>query len=240
MSNYTVFAQYYDRLLKNAEYEVRSEYISGFFNAYGINGGKLLDLACGTGEFSKYFSQKGFEVTGIDLSEDMLTVAKSKCPDAKFIKGDISSFELSEKYDCCICCLDSLNHLTEKEEWINCFKSVYKALKTDGLFIFDVNSVYKHNNVLAGNSFVFDEDDFFLAWDNEDLGDNRVRIFLDFFINNGKNYDRYSECFDELAFEIKDIKEMLSDFDILGIYGDLSDKSPEYNEERVYFVCKRK
>lgn len=240
MSNYTVFAQYYDRLLKNAEYEVRSDYISGFFNAYGINGGKLLDLACGTGEFSKYFTEKGYEVTGVDLSEDMLTLAKSKCPEGKFIKGDISSFNTSEEYDACICCLDSLNHLTNREEWINCFKCVYNSLKSGALFVFDVNSVYKHNNVLAGNSFVFDEDDFFLAWDNEDLGDNKVRIFLDFFVFNGKNYDRYSECFDELAFETEDIKTMLNDFEILGIYGDLSNSAPKDDSERIYFVCKRK
>ena len=169
MSNYGIFARYYDELLKNAEYEVRSDYISGFFNAEGIKYGKLLDLACGTGEFAKNFIHKGFDVVGIDLSEEMLTVAKAKCPDVRFFRGNISSFELSEKFDCCICCLDSLNHLCSKEEWTGCFSSVYNSLKSGGIFIFDVNTVYKHNNILANNSFIFDEKDYFLAWDNEGL-----------------------------------------------------------------------
>ena len=214
MSNYGVFARYYDRLCKNVDYEVRSDYISGFFNAEGISGGKLLDLACGTGEFSKIFSSKGYDVTAMDLSEDMLTVAKSKAPQVNFIKGDITDFDFNQTFDACICCLDSINHLIKPEMWQRCFSSVSKSLKSGGMFVFDVNTVYKHKNILSGHSFVFDEDDFFLAWDNEGINDNLVRIFLDFFVYNGESYDRYSECFDELALDSKEIISMLNDFEV--------------------------
>ena len=240
MSNYGVFARYYDRLCKNVDYEVRSDYISGFFNAEGISGGKLLDLACGTGEFSRIFSSKGYYVTAMDLSEDMLTVAKSKAPQVNFIKGDITDFDFNNSFDACICCLDSINHLIKPEMWQSCFSSVSKSLKSGGMFVFDVNTVYKHKNILSGHSFVFDEDDFFLAWDNEGINDNLVRIFLDFFVYNGKSYDRYSECFDELALDSKEILSMLNDFEVLGIYNDLSTEPENAESERLYFICKRK
>ena len=78
-----------------------------------------------------------------------------------------------------------------------CFDCVYNSLDNGGVFVFDVNTVYKHQCILADNTFVFDEEDFFLSWDNEYLGDNTVRILLDFFVFNGSSYDRYSEEFNE-------------------------------------------
>ncbi len=241
MNNYGVFARFYDSLCENVDYEVRSDYISDFFNAENKNEPKLLDLACGTGEFTKYFKGKGFNVTGMDLSSDMLTVAKEKVPDAEFLLGDMRSFDFGNSFDFCICCLDSLNHLTDKNDWKSCFESVYKSLSKDGVFVFDVNTVFKHNFVLADNSFIFDEEDFFLAWDNELTDENKVRIFLDFFIFNGKNYDRHSEQFDELAIPTDEISEMLKEYFIIdGIYDDLSNSAEKADSERIYFVCKRK
>lgn len=241
MSNYGVFAQYYDKLLSNGEYEVRSDYISGFIIDNGINSGKMLDIACGTGEFTKYFVNKGFDVTGLDLSEDMLSIAKSKCPDTLFLRCDMREFDFKGEFDCCICCFDSINHLNFAEDWKKCFDSVARSVKSGGMFIFDVNTEYKHNCVLSGNSFIFDEEDCFLAWDNYGEGDGNVDIFLDFFIYNGKNYDRYSENFSETAFKSDFIVNMLKDnFQILGIYNDLT-KEPENEESvRLYFICKRK
>ena len=104
----------------------------------------------------------------------------------------MTDFELPHKVDCCVCSLDSINHLKDIVEVKKCFDCVYNSLNDGGVFVFDVNTVYKHKNVLGNNTFVFDEEDFFLSWDNEYLGDNTVRILLDFFVYNGKNYDRFS------------------------------------------------
>ncbi len=238
--SYNTFALFYDRLTENADYEVRSDYISNFFSQYGSGGKNVLDLACGTGTLCALLSAKGYDVTGIDLSADMLTVAKNKCPDSKFICADISDFDISEKFDFCTCTLDSINHLSDINEVKKCFHSVYNCLKKDGLFVFDVNTIYKHNEVLCDNTFVFDEEDFFLSWDNELMENNQVRILLDFFIFNGKNYDRFSEEFVETAYSVDELKSALKDFEIIGIYDEITENSPKSDSERIHFVCRRK
>lgn len=238
--SYNTFALFYDRLTENADYEVRSDYISNFFSQYGNGGKKVIDLACGTGTLCVLLSAKGYDVTGVDLSADMLTVAKNKCPDSEFICADISDFDISEKFDFCTCTLDSINHLADINEVKKCFNSVYNCLEKGGLFVFDVNTIYKHNEVLCDNTFVFDEEDFFLSWDNELMENNQVRILLDFFVCNGKNYDRFSEEFVEIAYSVDELKSALKDFEIIGIYDELTENSPKSDSERIYFVCRRK
>lgn len=240
MSSYNTFARYYDILTENVDYKVRSDYISNFFYELGKEKCRVLDLACGTGSIGICLSELGYNVIGIDLSEDMLTVASSKCDDISFIKGDMTDFSLDEGVDCCVCSLDSINHLTSIELVKKCFDCVYSSLNDDGVFVFDVNTIYKHNNVLDNNTFVFDEDDFFLSWDNENMGDNVVRILLDFFVFNGESYDRYSEEFCERAYSIEELKSILDKFEIIGIYDELTKDAPKEDSERVYFVCKRK
>lgn len=238
--SYKAFAQFYDILTDNVDYTAGCDYISGFFSRYGNGGVRLLDLACGTGTISKIFADKGFDVTGIDLSEDMLTAAEEKCNGSvRLLKGDISDFNLAEKFDICICTLDSINHLENIDAVKSSFNCVRNSLADDGLFIFDVNTIYKHREVLADNTFVFDEEDFFLSWDNE-CENNTVRILLDIFVFNGKSYDRYSEEFFETAYAADEITQALDGFEIIGIYDNLSENPPHSESERIFFVCKRK
>ncbi|MDE6659850.1 MAG: methyltransferase domain-containing protein [Eubacterium sp.] len=240
---YNYFALHYDELTENVDYKVRSEYISGFFNKYGISkDDTVLDLACGTGTMSLLFKEQGYQVIGVDLSSEMLSIADNKANgDISFIKAEMQNFELSKPVDACICCLDSLNHLHSLEEVNKTFECVYNSLNENGIFIFDVNTIYKHRNVLANNTFVFDEENYFLSWDNELIDDYSVRILLDFFVFNGNSYDRYSEEFAETAFETEDLSASLSPyFEVLGIYDDMTLEKPKKDSERLYFVCKRK
>ncbi len=243
MKSYNYFAEIYDDLTENVDYKVRSEYISGFFNSYGLKAGsKILDLACGTGSFALELINKGYSVTGIDKSSEMLTIADNKLKGkVSLVNAEMQNFVLTESVDAVICMLDSINHLESENDVNNCFKCVYNSLNKNGLFIFDVNTVYKQNYILADNSFVFDEENYFLSWDNEPLDNNKVRILLDIFNYNGVNYDRYSEEFIETAYDIDCLIRLLTPyFDVLGIYDDLSLEKPETSSERLYFVCKRR
>ncbi|MBQ7740151.1 MAG: class I SAM-dependent methyltransferase [Eubacterium sp.] len=243
MNSYNTFAFYYDRLTENAEYEVRSEFISNFFYRYNNGNMSVLDLACGTGNITKYLSEKGYEITALDLSEEMLSVAQNKnINNAVFIKGDMTDFELPYKVDNCVCSLDSINHLSCIEDVKKCFKCVYNSLNEGGIFIFDVNTIYKHKVILADNSFIFDEEDFFLAWDNTSLDERTVQINLDFFIFNGKSYDRYSEEFTEKAYETNELVNALREtgFEVLMICNDCKEEPLNEKSERAYFICKRK
>ena len=240
---YNYFALHYDELTENVDYKVRSEYISGFFNKHGISKtAKILDLACGTGTMSLLFREQGYQVIGIDLSSEMLSIADNKAKgDISFIKAEMQNFDLSEPVDACVCCLDSLNHLHSLEEVKNTFECVCHSLNENGIFVFDVNTIYKHRNILANNTFVFDEESYFLSWDNELIDDYSVRILLDFFVFNGNSYDRYSEEFTETAFETEDLSAALSPyFEVLDIYDDMTLEQPKKDSERLYFVCKRK
>ena len=240
MASYNIFAEFYDDLTQNVEYEKIAKYVSSFFKKYYPSGKTVLDLACGTGTLSKLLNEEGQNIIGIDLSDDMLCIASSKSVDnASFIKGDISSFALPQKVDYCVCSLDSINHLKSIEQVGECFNCVYNSLVDGGIFVFDVNTVYKHKNVLNDNTFVFDEENFFLSWDNEYLGENTVRILLDFFVFNGVNYDRFSEEFCEKAYEISELENKLNKFKILGVYDELTLTEPKNDSERIYFVCKK-
>ena len=240
---YNYFALRYDELTENVDYKVRSDYISDFFNKLGLSeDASLLDLACGTGTMSLLFKEKGYRVIGVDLSSEMLSIADNKAKGAiPFIRSEMQNFSLTEPVDACICCLDSINHLNSIKDVKKTFECIYSALNENGILIFDVNTVYKHRNILADNSFVFDEENYFLSWDNEQIDDYSIKIMLDFFVYNGKNYDRYSEEFIETAFETEALSAALKPyFEILGIYDDLSMDKPKTDSERLYFVCKRK
>ncbi len=238
--SYNAFAEFYDILTENVDYKVRSEYISNFFSRCKKDGKRLLDIACGTGSFGEIFADLGYSVTGVDLSEDMLTIAEEKCRGrVNLIKGDMCDLKFRECFDFCICMLDSVNHLTNYNDLKRLFKSAYNSLCKDGLFVFDVNTVYKHKEILADNSFVFDYEDFFLSWDNEYVGDNTVRILIDIFSYNGKNYDRFSEEFFEKAYTSEEICNALDGFDVLGIFDELTQNPPGDESQRLYFICKK-
>ena len=151
--SYNTFAKFYDKLTENVEYKKRADYISSFFKKYADKCDTVLDLACGTGSVSEYLSDLGYNVIGLDLSDEMLTVASSKqIKNTMFIKGDMTDFELPHKVDCCVCSLDSINHLKDIVEVKKCFDCVYNSLNDGGVFVFDVNTVYKHKNVLGNNT----------------------------------------------------------------------------------------
>ena len=245
MSSYQTFAYLYDELTQNVEYEKRCDYILSFFEQNGIKSGTVLDLACGTGSMSIPFMKKGYSIIGVDLSEEMLEIASNRLFEAgnsfSLLKAKMQEFELSEKAEACICCLDSINHLNNINDVLATFKNVYDSLNNNGLFVFDVNTVYKHNKVLADNTFVFDEDDYYLVWDNEAVDDRTVRILLDMFILNGESYDRFSEEFEETAYSVEELSSLLNKvgFVDIKVYDELSYDEPKNDSERLYFVCKK-
>ena len=121
------------------------------------------------------------------------------------------------------------------------FCNVYNSLDKNGVFVFDVNTIYKHNEILANNTFVFDEEDFYLVWDNEFVSDRVVRILLDMFVWNGKAYDRFSESFEETAYSIEDLLDALcrAGFSDISAYDELTLNPPREKSERLYFICKK-
>lgn len=243
MSSYNIFSTLYDALTENVDYEVRSDYISDFFIAEGIVPNTIVDLACGTCSISLPFAKKGSKVIGVDLSEEMLSVASEKtCDyDVSLVCADITEFVYPAGADAVLCSLDSINHITNIDDVQSVFENAFESLNDNGIFIFDVNTIYKHQNVLFNNTFVFDEEDYYLVWDNEQVDDYEVRILLDFFLFNGESYDKYSEEFNERAYSVDELKIALNNagFNDIRLYDELTLDSPKEDSERLYFVCKK-
>lgn len=246
MSRYGSFAEYYDSLTSNVDYRKTAEYVSDILNENGINRGILLDLACGTGTMSLIMAQKGYDVIGVDNSPEMLGEAREKAlaagEDILFLCQDMCSIDLYGTVDCTVCLLDSLNHLESKEELLETFKRVSLFTVPGGLFVFDVNTEYKHKYVLGDNTFVYDNDDVYCVWQNEyDDESKTVEIFLDFFQEENGLYRRSSEYFSERAFSDSDIKNLLSEagFTDIKTYGELRKTAPLDTEERVFYVARK-
>lgn len=247
--SYSSFAAVYDELTENVGYEKRAEYFCSLLSDYGLNGGLLLDLACGTGTLSLEFAKKGFSVIGVDISEEMLAEAQNKKyeqgdTDTIFLCQDMRELDLFGTVDCCVCALDSLNHLTDKDDLLKAFRSVSLFMNDGGIFVFDMNTPYKHKSVLAEKCFVYDLDGVYCVWQNSPVGEDlTVDITLDFFTENEDGtYERSGESFAERAYEYEAVKSLLekADFELLENYGDMTRETPSDDAERTVFIARRK
>ena len=245
--SYDDFSRFYDRLTDNVEYKKRADYFCRLLSMCGITDGILLDLGCGTGSMSVEMAKRGYEVIGVDSSIGMLSAAQQKMFEngvqLLLLNQNMQEIDLYGTVDCAICVLDGINHLPCKEDVIGTFRKVSLFMNKGGAFAFDVNTLYKHRNVLADNAFVYDYDDFFCAWQNSfNPDDNSVEITLDFFEEEDGVYYRSGESFCEQAYELSDISEWLEEagFEIIGIYDDMTTDNTKPETQRAVFLAKKK
>lgn len=246
MMSYISFAEFYDELTENVGYKERCDYILSLMKDAGHPMGLTLDLACGTGTLTLELAQRGIDIFGADASAEMLCQAQNKALGAEkqilFLCQKMQELELYGSIDTCLCILDSINHLTDARDVRETFSRVYRFLNPGGYFIFDVNTVYKHREILADNTFVYDAETVYCVWQNTLLDSNAVQIDLDFF-EQGQNgvYTRTSECFCERAYSREELEHMLvqTGFVLAGCYGDMTKEEPKEKEQRMVFVVKK-
>ncbi len=243
---YGVFAAFYDGLTRNVDYRQKADYICEIFDKFGCEPETVLDLACGTGTLTIELKKRGYDIFGADASADMLTMAQEKAYDEQldimFIRQKMQSLELWGEIDACVCTLDSLSHLQGERELRTAFERVSRYMSAGGLFVFDVNTPYKHREVLGNNTFVYDTDEVYLVWQNTFReSDCSVKIELDFFEPVGGKYIRESESFREFAYPTEDIKKMLSDcgFETLAVYDDTTFCQPREDSQRLTVAARK-
>lgn len=244
--SYSYFADYYDQLTENVDYEEKADYFLELLKRHNHKPGFTLDLACGTGTFTLALKKRGINVFGADMSQDMLSIAQMKACDAGyqifFICCKMQNLELPETIDTCVCTLDSINHITSKKELVKAFEHIHNCLSENGLFVFDTNSVYKHKEILGDNCYIYDTEHVFCAWQNNyQPRNNKVIITLDFFKPDGKKYIRTSEQFAERAYSFEEMKEMLDQagFIIEAVYDDMSFNKPHSKTQREIYVVRK-
>ena len=214
--SYGIFSSVYDILTENVEYERIADKICSLLHENSVDGGLLLDLGCGTGTLSFLLEQKGYDVIGVDASEDMLAVANEKKYDEDsstlFLCQKAEELNLYGTIQCAVSSLDTFNHIDKIDKIEKAISLVSLFMDMNGIFIFDMNTPYKHENVLGNNTFVYDMDEVYCVWQNSyNEDDRRTDIDLDFFIKNedDEGYERYSESFSEYVYDIDDIIDII-------------------------------
>ncbi|MCQ6266296.1 class I SAM-dependent methyltransferase [Fictibacillus sp. WQ 8-8] len=245
--SYQQFAYYYDQLMEDAPYDQWVAFFKQAVQSYGGNVSSVLDLGCGTGSVSIRLSKQGYDVTGVDLSEDMLVMANEKSLQQKvpvqYIQQDMTELEGLQEFDAAIIFCDSLNYILSEEKVLAAFQSVYQHLKEDGLFLFDVHSLYKIHNIFMGSTFGSNEEQLSYIWQcYEGEEPDSVEHELSFFVQEDENrYIRFDEVHIQRTLSIEVYKRMLQStgFRVLAVTGDFSQDDIQPEAERIFFICKK-
>jgi len=248
--SYEQFAYLYDELMKDAPYDEWVQFVNEILVKYDVKGApRLLDLACGTGELSVRFAKEGFQITGVDLSEDMLAVAQAKAEEEgvriPFFQQNMVDLEGQGKFDVIGIFCDSLNYLQTDEEVIATFANVLEQLDDKGIFIFDVHSIYKITQVFINQTFALNEEDVSYIW-NSFPGEhpNSVEHELSFFVLDERTdkYDRFDELHFQRTYPVQQYLNWMESagFEVLEVTADFEHTAPLAHSERIFFVAKKK
>ena len=247
MSGYSVFARYYDQLTANIDYKGRAEYFGQIIRRFDqTDNNILLDLACGTGSISEEMARQGFDVIGVDLSDEMLGIAIEKKFDSglniQYLCQDMRNIDMFGTIGITICALDSINHLSTAEDVRQVFEKVALFAEPKGLFIFDVNTLYKHRNILANNTFTYENDSVYCVWENSlDPKTDEVKMELVFFEKEENGlWSRSSDSFSEKAYSEEVIEQLLDEcgLELVAKYGDDSFEPPKEDSQRIVYVAR--
>lgn len=243
MESYKDFSLVYDSLI-DEDYEKWADYIEEIFKKYDTNPKLVLDLACGTGSVTKIMSDRGYEMIGVDISCDMLSVAQKKLEGRgiPLLCQDMREFELYGTVDAVICTLDSLNYILDSDDLLKVFSLVDNYLNPGGIFVFDLNTEYKISEVLGNNTYVYNTEDIFYTWENEYDEQEKICDFnLTFFVKDGEQYNRIDEVQSQRAYSSGEIENLLkkTNLNLLATYGAFSLEKPQKEAEKVFFVCKK-
>lgn len=246
MAGYGLFAQVYDRLTENVPYDDIARYYHGKITKFRQGGGNLLaDIGCGTGNLTVRLAALGYDVIGADASPDMLSEAMNKPHDGvQYICQEMTDIDLYGEADIIVSTLDSVNHLQSVQDIARCFGAAALNLRSGGLFLFDVNTQYKHEKILSDNVYVYDVDGVYCVWQNsfcpEDCG---VDIDLNIFAECGDGlYERMEESFREIALPQSEIASMLqkAGFEVLEVSEYLTEKEPADDSDKLMFCARKK
>lgn len=246
MEAYTSFASVYDTFMDNIPYEEWAEYLSGLLAEYEVTDGIVLDLGCGTGTLTELMAARGFDMIGVDYSEEMLEIAMEKRAesgrDILYLLQDMREFELYGTVRAVISICDSLNYITEEEELEEVFRLVNNYLDPEGVFIFDFNTVYKYREILGDQTIAESREDCSFIWDNyyyeeEQINEYELTLFLR---EEGNLYRKYVETHYQKGYELETIKSLLekSGMKFVTAYDAFTRNPPTKESERVYVIAR--
>ena len=237
---YGDFASVYDGLMYDVPYERWANYITE--KLAGCR--KIAELACGTGSVTRLLARK-FDVTAMDLSEQMLAVASEKLRKEglrpRFIRGDLRDFSLHQPVEAIVCVCDGFNYLLSPEDVKQAFRTVKKNLVPGGTFLFDVSSAKKLRG-MDGQFYSEDNDSVTYLWHNAfDEATHCLTMDLAFFVNQKENlYVRFDETHCQRAHERAELEAWLNEagFTVSAVTDDYTDTPARADSTRLTFLAK--
>ena len=250
-SGYDAIARVYEKLNSEINYKDWADFIEKCFDKYlPASPSLVLDLACGTGKMTRELASRGYDMIGVDGSADMLSEAYAKGTDGiLYLKQDMREFELYGTVGAAVCCLDSINYLLDDGDVEKVFSLVHNYLDPDGLFIFDVNSPYKFENIYGSNAYVLeDESDeggaIFCGWQNDyDKTSGLCDFYLTLFEESEDgSYFREDEHQTERCYTREQLVAALESagFELIGVFSDFEFGEINNTDERWYIAARAK
>jgi ubiquinone/menaquinone biosynthesis C-methylase UbiE len=248
-SSYRQLADVYDHLMMDAPYDQWMQFAAEAWRCTGTSPRYVAELGCGTGSLTRYLLERELEVWGIDLSADMLGIAREKVershPRASvhWLNQDIRMLALPRQMDSIISFCDTLNYIPDAEGIQQVFAKVFEALKSGGTFLFDVHTPYKIAEVFGNESFSYDDEDVAYIWQSTyDEETETVEHNLTLFVAEGDGlYRRFHELHRQKAYSLSDLQKWLDEagFTVLSVTADFSTQPVRDNSERAFFVAQK-
>lgn len=252
MDAYTSFAAVYDTFMDNIPYEEWKSYLKELLKEYGVQDGLVLDLGCGTGTMTELLAADGYDMIGVDNSEEMLEIAREKQiksgHEILYLLQDMREFELYGTVGAVFSICDSLNYITEPEELKQVFRWVNNYLDPGGIFIFDFNTEYKYREVLGDQTIADAREDCSFIWDNYYYEEERINEYeLNLFIREdaeseteGDLYRRFRETHFQRAYTLEEITRIVeeSGLQFVTAYEAFTKEPPSKNSERIYVIAR--
>ena len=248
-NSYTAFAAFYDAMMHDVDYDAWAQRLAQLIGkSFSCNQETTIaDCACGTGAISIRLAEKGYTVTGIDLSADMLMQARNNAMQQgirmPFIQQDIANLAVHKPVKVINCSCDGVNYLTSRERMLRFFQSAHAALQPDGILLFDVSTRYKLSTVLGSHCFGEDLAACTYLWENAyDPQSKLIEMRLHVFYPDGKgHYSRFDETHIQRAHSDREIRSTLMEAGFASVesFDGLSENLLTDTSERALYVCHR-
>lgn len=246
MEAYTSFASVYDTFMDNVPYNKWGKYIRDMLGRYGVTEGLVLDLGCGTGTMTEILAGYGYDMIGVDDSEDMLELAMDKRlksgHDILYLMQDMREFELYGTVRAVVSVCDSINYVTETEDLKEVFRLVNNYLDPGGVFLFDFNTVYKYREVLGERTIAESREECSFIWDNYYYEEEHINEYeLNLFVKETEGlYRKYTEEHYQRGYELAQIKAYLEDAGLIfeEAFDAYTYDAPGQESERIFVIAR--
>ena len=243
---YSSFAQVYDQFMDNVPYEEWCSYICEILKEHGIGDGLVLDLGCGTGKMTRLLAKQGYDMIGVDMSEDMLGIAREheESEGILYLLQDMREFELYGTVKAVVSVCDCMNYILEPEELLAVFKLVNNYLDPGGIFVFDMNTPWKYREELGIQTICENREDASFIWDNYFDEESEINEYdLSLFIETDKDsglYRKYEETHYQRAYTLEEMKKLIrkSGLEFVTAYDAFSKNAPTDTSERIYVIAR--